>query len=51
MELSCPKKLFYILNKTCLGENGCLSNLCYLLAAEASRFLINPHPRFPKTVS
>ena len=36
MELSGPKKL----NKTCLGESGCLSNLYYLLAAQASNFLI-----------
>ena len=35
MELSSPKrlliKLFYTLNKTPLGETGCLSNLYYLL--------------------
>ena len=40
MELSSPKKLlikfFYTLNKTPLGETGYLSNLYYLLAAQAS---------------
>ena len=36
-------------NKTPLGETRCLSNLYYLLAAQASSFLINP--RFPNTVS
>ena len=34
MELSCLKKLFILtLDKTPLGETGCLSNLYYLLAA------------------
>ena len=40
MELSSPKKLiklFYTLNKTLLGETGCLSNLYYLLAPQASK--------------
>ena len=40
MKLSSPSKnlikLFYTLNKTPLGETGCLSNLCDLL----------PHPVF-----
>ena len=31
-------KLFYTLNKTPLGETGCLNNLYYLLAAQASSF-------------
>ena len=44
-ERSSPKKLFYTLNKTPLGETGCLSNLCYLLAAQVSRFLITPLSR------
>ena len=35
--------------KTPLGESGCLSNLYYLLAAQASSFLI--HSPFPNTVS
>ena len=34
-------KLFYTLNKTPLSESGCLSNLYYLLAAQASSFLIH----------
>ena len=34
-------KLFYTLDKTLLGETGCLSNLYYLLAAQASSFLIH----------
>ena len=42
-------KLFYTLNKTPLGETGWLRNLYYLLAAQASRFLI--YPPFPSTVS
>ena len=42
-------KLFYALNKTPLRETGCLGNLYYLLAAQASSFLI--HPPFPNTVS
>ena len=42
MELSSPIKLFYALNKTPLGETGCLSNLYYLLAAQASSSLIHP---------
>ena len=41
MELSSPKKLFYTLNITPSGESGCLSNLYYLLAAQASSFLIH----------
>ena len=43
------KKLFYTLNKTPLGETGCLSNLYYFLAPQASSFLI--HPPFLNTVS
>ena len=42
-------KLFYALNKTPLGETGCLSNLYYLLAAQTFSFLIR-YP-FPNTVS
>ena len=42
-------KLFYNLNKTPLGETGCSSNLYYLLATQASSFLI--HYPFPNTVS
>ena len=42
-------KTFYTLDKTPLGETGCLSNLYYLLAAQSSSFLIH-HP-FPNTVS
>ena len=42
-------KLFYTLDKTPLGETGYLSNLYYLLAAQASSFLI--HPDIPNTVS
>ena len=34
-------KFFYTLNKTLLGETGCLSNLYYLLAVQASSFLIH----------
>ena len=34
-------KLFYALNKTPLGETGCLSNLYYLLAVQAFSFLIH----------
>ena len=52
MELSSPKKLskcFYTLNKIHLGETGRLSNLYYLLVAQASSFLI--HLFFPNTVS
>ena len=49
MELSSPKKLskifFYALNKTPLGETGCLSQLCYLLAAQASSFSVHPFPK------
>ena len=41
MELSCPKKklnkIFYPLNKTSLGEAGCLGNFYYLLTAKTSR--------------
>ena len=45
MELFLPPKkdlikLFYTLNKNPLGETGCLTNLHYLLAAQASGFLI-----------
>ena len=36
-------------NKTPLGETRCLRNLYYLLAAQASCFLI--YTRFPNTVS
>ena len=51
MELSRPKlwKFFYqlkksfsTLNKTRLGQTGCLSNLYYLLATQAPSFLIHP---------
>ena len=42
-------KLFYTLNKTPLGETGCLINFYYLLAAQASSFLI--HHFFLNTVS
>ena len=48
IELSCSKKL-NTLNKTPLGETGCLSNLYYLLVAQASNFLI--HSPFPNTLS
>ena len=45
MELSYPKKnlikLFHTLDKTPLGETACLSNLYYLLAAQASSFSIH----------
>ena len=34
-------KTFLYLNKTLLGETGCLSNLYYLLAAQVSSFLIH----------
>ena len=40
-----PKKLnknFYTIDKTTVGETGYLSNFHYLLAAEASSFLIYP---------
>ena len=40
LKLSSLKKLnktFYTLNKTPLGETGCLRNLYYLLAAQASK--------------
>ena len=33
-------KILYTLNKTPLGETGCLSNLYYLLVAQPSNFLI-----------
>ena len=33
-------KTFYTLEKNPLRETGCLSNLYYLLAAQASSFLI-----------
>ena len=42
-------KLFYTLNKTPLGVTRCLSNLYYLLAAQASSFLI--HSSFPNLIS
>ena len=42
MELSSTQKLNN-LNKTPLGETGCLSNLHYLLAAQESIFLMH-HP-------
>ena len=48
-EPSSSKKLFYTLNKTPLGETGCLSNLYYLLAAQKSSFLI--HSPFPNIVN
>ena len=35
-------KTFYTLNKTPLGETGCLSIFFYLLAAQTSSFLIHP---------
>ena len=35
------KKSFSTLNKTRLGQTGCLSNLYYLLATQASSFLIH----------
>ena len=38
----------FTLEKTPLGEAGCLSNLYYLLAAQGSSFLI--HQPFPNTV-
>ena len=50
MKLSGPEKLnkrFYTLNKTPLGETGCLSSLYYLLAAQVYSLLIHP---FPNTV-
>ena len=52
MKLSKSKnliKLFYTLNKTPIGETGCLSSLYYLLAAQAPSFLI--HPPFLNTGS
>ena len=42
-------KLFNIFIKTCLGETGCLRNLYYLLAAQASSLFV--HPPFLNTVS
>ena len=42
-------KFIYTLNKTPLRETGCLSNLYYVLAAQASTFLI--HSTFPNIVS
>ena len=48
MELCSPRKL-NTLNKTSLGEIVCLSNLYYLLVAQASSFFI--YPPFPNTVS
>ena len=54
MELSSPKNLikpFYTLNKTPLGETGCLSHLYYLLPAHAPCFLIDPgFPNIVRTV-
>ena len=47
MELSSPQKL-NTLNRTQLGETGCLTNLNYLLAAKASVFLIH-HPNLLPT--
>ena len=44
MELSSPQKL-NTLNRTQLGETGCLANLYYLLAAKASVFFNSP-PQF-----
>ena len=35
-------KLFNTIYKTPLGETGCFSSLYYLLAAQASSFLIHP---------
>ena len=53
MELSSPPppkkkkknliKLSYSLNKTPLEQTGCLSKLCYLLAAQASRIHFQNH--------
>ena len=43
MELSSSKKLinfFYALNKSPLGETGCLNNHYFFLASQASSFLI-----------
>ena len=39
-------KSFFPLDKTPLGETGCLSNLYYLLAAQASSF--DSSPPLPK---
>ena len=41
--------ILLIKNKTPVGETGCLSNLYYLLAAQAPSFLI--HSLFQNTVS
>ena len=50
MELSSLKKLNTLKIKlSYLGETGCLSNLYYLLAAQAPSFLI--YPCFPNAVS
>ena len=38
---------FYALNKTPLGETGCLTSLTFLLAAQTSNFLIHPFPPPP----
>ena len=38
-------KRFYTLNKTLLVNTGCLSKFYYLLAAQASSFLIPPFPK------
>ena len=52
MELSIPKNLkpFCALNKTTLGESEPLSNLFYLLVAQAPSSLIHTPP-FLNTVS
>ena len=44
MELFSPKRL-NTLNKTPLGWTGCLSNLYYLLAFQASNFFNSPPQR------
>ena len=48
MEVSSPKKV-NTLNKTPLGETGCLNNLYYLLAAQASSFLPPFHSQLGHT--
>ena len=42
-------KTFFTRNRALWGENGCLSNLSYLLACQAASFSI--HPFFPNTIS
>ena len=42
-------KIIYTFDKNCLGQTGCLSNLYYLVTAQASGFFI--HHLFPNTVS